>query len=340
MGDARTRARLGAAALLLAAAAPAAPPVTELRWLAPGRDPVAFLGRRPAECLALPIDPAAQRSVETGRAAFRSPLLLGGQAARAGLSCEACHRGGRDNPDFHFAGISGAPGTADVTASLLSRKRGDGIDNPVPIPDLAAPATHRDSPALEAFIAGLIVEEFDGAPPPPAVLAGLAAYVRALTACAGDVPVRLADDLAAVDRALAAAQTALAGGDRATAALLIDAARGELRRIDERFAAPALARVRARLPVAGTSLGAVNAAVRGGDPGATARLTAWRARWSADAARLAAAERFSLYDPSALARLRGTASGASSIGPANGISPSASGTNATPGRNSRSAPDS
>ncbi|MGF7473737.1 hypothetical protein WFJ45_23635, partial [Salmonella enterica subsp. enterica serovar Minnesota] len=78
--------------------------------------------------------PPLNDSARIGRAAFNSPLLLGGQAARAGLSCASCHRNGRGNPDFHFPGISGAPGTADVTASLLSSHRGDGQFNPKPIP--------------------------------------------------------------------------------------------------------------------------------------------------------------------------------------------------------------
>ena len=158
-------------------------PLRALRWLAPGTDRVAALTTQPSECL----PPAAigDRAVEVGRAAFRSPLLLGGQASRAGLSCNACHLQGRGNPDFAFPGLSGAPGTADVTSSLFSSHRGDGIANPVPIPDLSA-ANHkisRDpaSPALADFINGLVVDEFDGAPPPPAVRAGLAAYVRALS---------------------------------------------------------------------------------------------------------------------------------------------------------------
>nr|QQZ49991.1 hypothetical protein JKL49_25640 [Phenylobacterium glaciei] len=63
----------------------------------------------------------------------------GGQAARAGVACETCHRSGRSNPDFLFPGVSGPPGSADVTSSLFSSHRGDGIDDPVPIPDLSGP---------------------------------------------------------------------------------------------------------------------------------------------------------------------------------------------------------
>jgi len=112
------------AAFLLAADTPAQLPIREVRWLAPGV-PVENVNLLPPECFRVPGDPKARRSTEIGRLSFRAPLLLGGQAARVGLSCSSCHRNGRGNPDFHFPGISGAPGTADVTASLLSSHRGE-----------------------------------------------------------------------------------------------------------------------------------------------------------------------------------------------------------------------
>ena len=167
-------------------AASDAPPLAEMRWLAPGADAVAALGWQPSECLKTQGSPDDQWRVEVGRAAFRSPLTLGGQAARAGVSCETCHRNGRTNPAFLFPGVSGAPGTADVTSSLFSSHRGNGVDDPKPIPDLGGPRSalkiSRDpaSPTLETFLHGLVTQEFDGPEPTPAVLAGLAAYVRAI----------------------------------------------------------------------------------------------------------------------------------------------------------------
>ena len=146
-----------------------------MRWLAPGVDASQALTHRPTECLGAPPDAETAYQVEVGRAAFRTPLLLGGQAARAGIACETCHRNGRTNPDFDFPGLSGAPGTADVTTSVLSSHRGDGIDNPKPIPNLSGPKTALKTdqdPAsgkLEAFIDGIVTQEFDGAEPPPAV---------------------------------------------------------------------------------------------------------------------------------------------------------------------------
>ena len=85
--EARSRALIGAAALLLCgAASPTALPLREARWLeAP--DLAADLTHQPQECRSRYADARMERSAEIGRIAFRDPLLLGGQAARAGLSC-------------------------------------------------------------------------------------------------------------------------------------------------------------------------------------------------------------------------------------------------------------
>jgi hypothetical protein len=219
----RALAVLIAAAALVAAAAPHLP-LKAARWLAPGSDPVATLGREPRECLA-----ADGVSVAIGRAAFRSPLVLGGQAARAGLSCNSCHVNGHDNPHFVFPGVSGAPGTADVTHSLMSKLRGDDAFNPKPIPTLYG--SRRTE--LEAFVRGLVVEEFDGPEPPRAVLAGLVDYVRALgAACGGEAEVTLARRLRDVDAAVEAARAA---PDAATARAMLLAARSALGLVAERF---------------------------------------------------------------------------------------------------------
>src|SRR5690606_35041701 len=96
-----TLALMAAASALLAVAASLASepglPLRAARWLAPGADPVAALSLAPPECLPPGSSRGGRRSldIEVGRAAFRSPLLLGGQAARAGISCESCHRSGR-----------------------------------------------------------------------------------------------------------------------------------------------------------------------------------------------------------------------------------------------------
>jgi hypothetical protein len=279
--------------LVAAAAIAAVPPIRAARWTAPGADIVAALTRRPVECLARPTTAGAAYEVEVGRAAFRAPLLLGGQAARAGLACDSCHTNGRVNRAFYFPGLSGAPGTADVTSSLLSSHRDDGVDNPRPIPDLGGPKSalkvdqSPESPGLARFIHGLVTEEFDGAEPPPAVLQGLAAYVRALTpaACAaeGTEPIRVDQPIADARRAVGAAIAALDRRDDPTAVLMIEAARSQLALIDERYGA--FARDRAGVRVAALDLGAAIDDARAARVGAArTALIAWLARtpgWTA-----------------------------------------------------------
>ncbi|MDX2299492.1 MAG: hypothetical protein NW204_07185 [Xanthomonadaceae bacterium] len=217
--------------------------LSDARWVAPDTDLVAFLSQTPGECLAKPLgDPSL---VEAGRALFRSALTLGGPAARYGLSCNSCHRDGRDNPHFFLEGLSGAPGTADVTSALFSKTREDGAFNPKPIPDLAG-GGFRD---LEGFIRSAVADEFQGAAP-EAVVGALAAYVAALTpeACTGPEPQTIARAISDLGRALAATDAALARGDRAAADSLFLAMLQDLNRIDERHAPlPALsALIRAR----------------------------------------------------------------------------------------------
>lgn len=235
------------------AAASAPLPLREAAWIAPDSR-VAALTLQPAVCTKRPVSEADLGRARTGHVAFNAPLLLGGQAARAGLSCASCHQNGRGNPHFLFPGLSGAAGTADVTSSLMSKHRGDGVFNPKPIPDLAMtpPKINRD-PAkrdLETFIRGLIVEEFDGPEPSAATLAGLAAYVRLQVAdsCEGKgAPVTLAQDVGLLANAVMAAKSAVEQRDADTARLLLSSARSALGRIHERYAGPALASDRAAI---------------------------------------------------------------------------------------------
>ncbi|HEY5723215.1 MAG TPA: hypothetical protein VIT45_12920 [Allosphingosinicella sp.] len=302
MGRAGTSARflIASAAALLTAGAARAPTLElrELNWVAPQ---AAFrsLSRQPRECFAPPDGREARVSAATGRAAFKAPLLLGGQAARAGLSCASCHRNGRGNPDFLFPGLSGAAGTADVTSSIMSKHRGDGTVNPRPIPDLAGPPSKRivsrarDSRALEGFIRGLIVEEFDGPEPAPFILDGLAAYVRGISAEAcgeGEVPVTLAGKLDEAREAVALSLDA----DRETKRLLIAAARSTLGEIDERFRLPGLERSRSILHEADSEL----RAIRDGNGSAQA----WLGRWPERRRRLIVEGKRSLYAPAILRR--------------------------------------
>jgi hypothetical protein len=287
------------------------------RWLAPGADATRALGSSLTECLSPPADAGQAYLVELGRSAFRTPMLLGGQAARAGIACESCHQAGRRNADFFFPGLSGAPGTADVTSALFSSHRDDGIDNPKPIPDLSGPKAGLKidqtpaSGALERFIHGLVTEEFDGAEPPPAVLKGLAAYVRALdpAACPANAraPLRAAGFVDEARRSVRAAQAAVARHDPDAALLMLDGARWRLGLIDERYDDPASADVLAELRAADLDLAAAQDAIRAGGRDTDTRLALWLARSEAWTRLLVREEPRSLFNPARLAALSDSA---------------------------------
>ena len=298
------RVLIAAALLLCAAADQPRLPIRESRWLQ-SSDIVRDLTSLPAECLAWPADKGQRRAVAVGRILFRSPLLLGGQAARAGLSCASCHRNGRSNPHFHFPGISGEPGTADVTASLMSKKRGDGTFNPRPIPDLAGDPSKlkvsrepsRDD--LRRFIRGLIVEEFDGPEPSAAALDSVTQYVRAMSgeACPrrAEAAITLLAALADVDSAVLLAAQAYASGDAATGRALLAAARSTLGSIDERFQLAGLEDARRQLRVADSELFRLQSA-------GNADLSRWNRIWPMRKRALLSAEHRSLFNPAVLRR--------------------------------------
>ena len=297
------RRRSLAALLILATGSVAPPPIREAQWIVPAKR-LETLSTLPAACIAPPTAGDSRRAFAIGAVAFRAPFVLGGQAARAGLSCAACHRNGTTNPGFTFPGVSGDPGTADVTSSIFSSHRGDGTFNPKRIPDLVhdAPKVSRDParPDLERFIHGLIVEEFDGLEPPRAVLDGLSTYVRALGAAGcRPVPARpiaVAGSFAQVNEALALAGDAARRDDVPTARLLISAARADLGRIHERLPVGAFARERAQIEQLDDRLRhfVTDGAVAG-------ELAAAMGNAQALGRRIGARERETLYDPARLA---------------------------------------
>lgn len=248
-------------AIAACASAPeaAAPPLTRdslraLRWIAPSADKVDALTLRPVACAAKDEAPSKQvgDGLSTlrdqralGRIAFESPALLGGAAARMGLSCASCHLNGRGNTDFFVEGVSNAPGTADVTSSLFSKVRGNGAFDPVPIPDLAArdgkQIKDRKSQAFRDKVHGLIVEEFDGQEPPPYVFEAVLVYLDSLDIahCADPsarVQANFVEDYGPALTTAAMIVTAKAPAD--VILFYIRAARERLERLHERFIAP------------------------------------------------------------------------------------------------------
>lgn len=237
-------------ALAACASAPeATAPVTPdslraLRWIAPQADAVKALTIAPVACETPPprMPDGQSLKLTLGRIAFESPALLGGAAARMGLSCSSCHINGRGNADFFIAGVSGAPGTADVTSSLFSKVRGNDALDPVPIPDLAArdgsQITDRKSKPFEDKVLGLIVEEFDGQPPPPYVFESVLAYMDSLDIahCADPAATQKADYLDDYAVVMSASTILLTKDAPAEVKLFyIRAARERLERLHERF---------------------------------------------------------------------------------------------------------
>lgn len=287
---------LVAAALLAGAAAPAATPllVREQAWTAHSASLAYDLTHTPGECV-----DHATAATEIGRALFRSPGMLGGPVARLGVSCNSCHSGARVNTRFFIPELTDRIGAADTTSEWASKVRGDGVMNPRDIPDLAGVGAkqsfgHLNDPSLEHFVHSVIVEEFQGAEPPPQAFAGIMAYLRAQNAqacpaAAETVTLRTAAD--DVRRAIAAAATA----DAPTARLVLLAAQDGMGRLVERLPARTFAHDRQRLEDLSREIAAwreepdIAAALEAGAP-------AWQARFDAEIAHLSRRERRTFFN--------------------------------------------
>lgn len=162
-----------------------------VKWAHPDANLVGVLTAEPAECLRSADSPKENRQILLGKIAFRSPYLLGGQAARQRLSCDACHTNGHINQHFFIEGLSGAAGSADVSNFHFSKSLGDGVFNPKPIPSLRAldkPVGADATASREAFILRLIEKEFDGTAPSTPIKHALLKYVDGLggDTCSGE----------------------------------------------------------------------------------------------------------------------------------------------------------
>ncbi|MBL4908211.1 MAG: hypothetical protein JKX94_12220 [Sneathiella sp.] len=121
-----------------------------------------------------------------GKLLFNSPSLLGEKAVRIGLSCNSCHPNGHVNTSFYISGLSGDPGTIDLSNSFWRKGTEDGKFNPIPIPSLrniskTAPYGSQISlPSLPAFTRHVIVDEFDGPPPSAQTMKALISYMNLL----------------------------------------------------------------------------------------------------------------------------------------------------------------
>lgn len=298
---------LSFAAALVASAA--AEPLQEAKWLAPGSH-IAALTTSPGECARTPDDPETAYLAEVGRAAFSSPFLFGGQAARGGLSCASCHTDGRSNAEFFLEGLSREPGTADVSSSIFSKVRDDGVFNPAAIPSLVGIGrkkqfgTVNPAPTLRDFIASAVVDEFQGERAPAAVIEGLAAYIELMDeASCPERPSPLSPRRAMrdVERTLGAAEAAVMRNDAATADFLLVSAQAALGRIHERFPGERDAALRQSLTEISTEIGAARNLDRT-PKSLTAALDEIEGRAKKLGKRLEKARHHSLYDAAVLAR--------------------------------------
>ena len=122
--------------------------------------------------------------VDLGDLAFNSPNVLGGAARRAGMSCGTCHINGAGNPKLYIPGMSTRPGNFDITGPLFNPKAHNGVLDPVRIPSLRG--TRFLGPygndgriaSLRDFVRNVVVNEFSGPEPSPAILDALVAYIE------------------------------------------------------------------------------------------------------------------------------------------------------------------
>ncbi|HWE72697.1 MAG TPA: cytochrome c peroxidase [Stellaceae bacterium] len=122
--------------------------------------------------------------VNLGDMAFSSPGLFGGPAKRAGLSCASCHVNGASNAKLYVPGMSSRAGNFDTTRGFFNPRADDGVLNPLTIPSLRgarylAPYGHDGRIAsLREFIRNVVVNEFAGPEPSPAIVDAMVTYIQ------------------------------------------------------------------------------------------------------------------------------------------------------------------
>jgi hypothetical protein len=156
-------------------------------WLPPGSTIESTLAERPARWIEAEMAGGRMGYLaRLGELVFRSPLTLGRDAARKGLSCDACHPNGAANTQFFITGVSNIPGTVDVTHAAFHYREDDGVHNPVDIPSLrgvrlTAPYGRDGRFAdLRQFSRNVVMQEFGGPEPEEWQLDAMVAYMNQL----------------------------------------------------------------------------------------------------------------------------------------------------------------
>jgi hypothetical protein len=121
--------------------------------------------------------------INLGDLAFNAPTILGGVARQAGVSCNTCHVNGASNPRLYIPHLSTRPGNFDTTGALFNPKADNGVLDPVRIPSLrgarylAPYGNDGRFASLRDFIHNVIVNEFAGPEPAPALVDAMVAYI-------------------------------------------------------------------------------------------------------------------------------------------------------------------
>jgi cytochrome c peroxidase len=122
--------------------------------------------------------------INLGDLAFSSPSILGEVARQAGVSCGTCHVNGAGNAKFFMPKMSTRPGNFDTTGPLFNPKANNFVLDPARIPSLrgarylAPYGVDGRMPSLRDFVRNVIVNEFAGPEPSPAILDAIVAYVQ------------------------------------------------------------------------------------------------------------------------------------------------------------------
>lgn len=252
---------------------------------------------------------ALRHDLLAGEFLFKAPLLLGGQGAKAGITCHSCHVNGTGNPSFLFPAISSAPGTADTTHSFFSKSLGNQIFDPIAIPDLTMPGRvdHSiQSGEVEAFLTTIIIGEFSGATAPSTTIKPIATYVRALRLSGvSKEPAfkarALKRDMADLSLAIDQAAHRASSGEGELAALLMSSGQAQVRSIHERLVGSRHAILRDWLIERSREMGVLRQRLTARETIAQSELTALQQHLSS-APDMTDAEKDSFYNRDVLAK--------------------------------------
>jgi hypothetical protein len=122
--------------------------------------------------------------VKLGNMAFNTPAILGGTALKGDVSCGTCHLNGANNPKLFIPGLSIRHGGFDTTSALFNQKAENSVLDPVRVPSLRGArflspyGNDGRKESLRDFVRTVIVDEFSGPDPAPAVLDAIVAYIE------------------------------------------------------------------------------------------------------------------------------------------------------------------